>query len=409
MIDGFAPQAHSESLPYYQWKSTDNQIEKIVATDTDDSIFNELKKQLNTLILYTFVKRERAATFNSLKSSSDGISIVLQVDFSENATIVAQKEVQSAHWHHPEATLFTAHAWINNDNNFSMVIISDDLNHTKYCILVYMQCIFRSLRAKFPSIQAINIFSDGPSSQLKQRFFFSNLHHWEQDHVITIRWNFFATSHGKGVVDGIGGMVKRTVWRHIRSERSHVTTPHDYAALAKQLCSNVQIEFVAKSEIDQQFAFVDAKWEGVIAVPQTHRVHCIQTSGADQVKVADTSNEIDKCFRICRICKTIITPPTQSATGEDSPLDDDIQPCQLPPNLTIGLWVIIKYADEEYPEEETSIEDSDIEVSVMHKSVNAWKWSRPEHQIFYPTTQIVRGIDPPTVACNRGQFAFENI
>ena len=141
--------------------------------------------------------------------------------------------------------------------------------------------------------------------------------------------------------------MKRIVWRHIQSERSHVTTPHDYAALAKQLCSNVQIEFVAKSEIDQHFAFLDAKWEGVMAVPQTHRVHCIQASGADQVKVADTSNEIDKCFRICRIRKTIITPPTQSATGEDSPLDDDIQPCQLPPNLTIGLWVIVKYADEE--------------------------------------------------------------
>ena len=79
--------------------------------------------------VHTFVKRERAATFNSLKSSSDGISIVLQVDFSENAMIVAQKEVQSAHWHHPQATLFSAHAWINNDNNFIMVIISDDLNH----------------------------------------------------------------------------------------------------------------------------------------------------------------------------------------------------------------------------------------------------------------------------------------
>ena len=59
-----------------------------------------------------------------------------------------------------------------------------------------------------------------------------------------------------------------------------------------------------------------------MAVPQTHTVHCIIASGADQVKVADTSNEIDKCFRICRIRKTIITPPTQSATGEDSPLEN---------------------------------------------------------------------------------------
>ena len=82
MIDGFSPQAHSESLRYYQWKSTDNRIEKIVAIDTVDIIFNELKKQLNTFLLHTFVKRERAATFNSLKSSSDGISIVLQVERS---------------------------------------------------------------------------------------------------------------------------------------------------------------------------------------------------------------------------------------------------------------------------------------------------------------------------------------
>ena len=59
--------------------------------------------------------------------------------------------------------------------------------------------------------------------------------------------------------------------------------------------------------------------------------------------------------------------------------------------------------------EVTSIEDSDIKVSVMHKNVNAWKWSRPEDEMLYPATQIVRVIDPPTVAGNRGQFVFENI
>ena len=52
----------------------------------------------------------------------------------------------------------------------------------------------------------------------------------------------------------------------VREKSCHHFT--DYAALAKQLCSNVQIEFVAKSEIDQQLAFVDAKWEGVMAVPK---------------------------------------------------------------------------------------------------------------------------------------------
>ena len=92
--------------------------------------------------------------------------------------------------------------------------------------------------------------------------------------------------------------MKRAVWRNIRSERSHVTTPQEYSALAKQLCSNFQVEFIAKSVIDQQSSFLDAIWEGVMAVPKTHRVHCIQASGADEVKVADTSNEIEKRFRL---------------------------------------------------------------------------------------------------------------
>ena len=131
LINEFAPQSSSVILQYYQWKSTDSRIEKVVMTDTVDAIFNELKKQLNTFLLHTFVKRNQAASFDSLKKSCDGKSIVLQVDFSENATIAAQKEVQAAHWHHAQATIFTTHAWINNATNFSMVVISDDFNHNK--------------------------------------------------------------------------------------------------------------------------------------------------------------------------------------------------------------------------------------------------------------------------------------
>ena len=88
-----------------------------------------------------------------------------------------------------------------------------------------------------------------------------------------------------------------------------------------------------------------------MAVPQTHRVHCIQASGADEVKVADTSNEIEKCFRVCRIRNTNVTPQTNSTTEQDSPIEVDAYP-QLPVlNLTIGLWVIVKYEGEEFPEE----------------------------------------------------------
>ena len=137
-----------------------------------------------------------------------------------------------------------------------------------------------------------------------------------------------------------------------------------------------------------------------MAVPQTHRVHCIQASGADEVKVADTSNEIEKSFQVCRICNTDVTPPTNQQLNRILRIEDDVQP-QLPAlNLTIGLWVIVKYEGEEFPGEVTCIEDSDVEVNVMHKSANSWKWPRPEDKIFYSRNKIVRVINPPSVAGN---------
>ena len=39
LIDEFAPQSSSVTLQYYQWKSTDSRIEKVVMTDTVDAIF----------------------------------------------------------------------------------------------------------------------------------------------------------------------------------------------------------------------------------------------------------------------------------------------------------------------------------------------------------------------------------
>ena len=252
-------------------------MEKVDITGTVEECFLELKVQVCPFLLHTYVKRKQSASFKSLVKECDGSSVVLQVDFSENATIASQREIQSAHWNHGQATLFTAHAWIKHDGSdtCSMVIVSDDLNHTKHSVYVFMQRILTHLKASYPGIETIDIFSDGPTSQFKQRFLFSNLHGWEMEHDLKIRWNFFATSHGKGMVDGIGGTLKRAVWRHVKAERAHVMNPSQHADLGKQLCPNIRIEFVSKEDIAQYTSFLDEKWENTKAVPGTHQVHCV--------------------------------------------------------------------------------------------------------------------------------------
>ena len=41
----------------------------------------------------------------------------------------------------------------------------------------------------------------------------------EKIQASNIRWNFFATSHGKGAVDGVGGVLKRRAWNKVKARQ----------------------------------------------------------------------------------------------------------------------------------------------------------------------------------------------
>ena len=70
-----------------------------------------------------------------------------------------------------------------------------------------MSDLFWKLSEKYTFIRTINVFNEEVASQFKQQYLFSNLHGWEKKFSIGLTWNFFATSHEKGAVDGIGGTV----------------------------------------------------------------------------------------------------------------------------------------------------------------------------------------------------------
>ena len=137
VINKYDPANRSHPVRYQQRQSVDNRVEKVDKMGTVGDCFDELKTQVGPFLLHTHVKRKQAASFKSLVEGCDGKSVV-------HATIASQREVQSVHWNHGQATLFTAHAWIKAGSGDtepaegrSMVIVSDELNHTQYSICVY--------------------------------------------------------------------------------------------------------------------------------------------------------------------------------------------------------------------------------------------------------------------------------
>lgn len=58
---------------------------------------------------------------------------------------------------------------------------------------------------KHPAMKEIHIFSDGAASQFKNKFIwcFMSTTFKELFPALRVQWHFFATSHGKGAVDGV--------------------------------------------------------------------------------------------------------------------------------------------------------------------------------------------------------------
>lgn len=155
--------------------------------------------------------------------------------------------MQSAHWNQRQLTLFTT-AFYFNDDFQSKVFVSDFMNHTKDSIVPFL---YKLLTGFSRSMKVLRIWSDGPSSQFKNKFIATAIVMFEKLFNIKIYWNYFATSHGKGCIDGIGATTKMIVKKHIRSRDCVVNNSTDFVKAFNMTTSKIAIEEVSKRDIDE--------------------------------------------------------------------------------------------------------------------------------------------------------------
>lgn len=78
------------------------------------------------------------------------------------------------------------------------------------------------------------IWTDGPASQFKNKYVVTAMK--ELSHIchdMKRIQNFFATSHKKGSVDGVGGTLKRIAVNEIRSRQSIINGMTDFVAAVR--------------------------------------------------------------------------------------------------------------------------------------------------------------------------------
>lgn len=233
------------------WKKGDasKRMERHKESGTLSGLASTIATISPQFLRHSFVKRQQSEQFNKVdRQRASNVQFadegLIQIDFAENFVCEAQDEIQSAHWNQRQISLFTS-AMYHNDIFQPKVFLSDNITHTKETIIPYMY----KLLADMPkTLKTLFVWSDGPSSRFKNKFMASMITHSEAEFNIKIYWNFFATAHGKGCVDGIGATAKTMVRKEILSRTHIVNGAADFVAAFHQTPSNIAIEEVTEAD-----------------------------------------------------------------------------------------------------------------------------------------------------------------
>jgi hypothetical protein len=92
------------------------------------------------------------------------------------------------------------------------------------------------------------------------------------DFGINAEWHFFATSHGKGPCDGVGGTMKRLA-AHSSFQHHQILTPVQFCSWAKEPLPSIHVQYICNSEVEQTRHHVKFRFDNTRTVVGTHQYH----------------------------------------------------------------------------------------------------------------------------------------
>ncbi|CAM4834494.1 unnamed protein product [Rotaria magnacalcarata] len=219
-----------KEIKWYQWILNEGFAKKQEFNDTIQQCLADLQEKIKPFLWHVFIKRQQTSYFEQMKSSTNDMK----------------------------------------HQGFSFVYVLDNCTHDKYCISTILDQLFDEIKKKFKNLQNLYVFSDGAAQQFKQRFLFRNLCRLADLFQIELSWHYFATSHGKGVVDGLGATVKRLVYSAILPGQ-HCNSAADFVVIAKSKTNAIEISEIKQHFIDDSMAKMEPIFKSVKPIPETKK------------------------------------------------------------------------------------------------------------------------------------------
>ena len=277
-----------------------------------------------------------------------------------------------------------------------MVLISDNNVHDKTTVVPYSFYVFNYIKENFEGVRVVEVWTDGPTSQFKNKFIFGYIGKTLPDHFnFHLTWNFSATSHGKGAVDGIGGTVKRLATSAVVTRQAIIKDANSLIQAVNHK-TKIMLALMSEDYITQTLKNLkmELMWETVRQLPGTMHINCIKPAGkAGNVQASYYKDDKDS-----------FNHPLQESSNEEPSFQTAAK------EYSVGQYVIVKYNGNYYPGEILSVASSTARVRTMENSgPKFWKWPSHDDILDYFFADIVKSIDPPTIVSNRGTFTVPEL
>lgn len=218
-----------KEIKFYKWQTiTENKEIKGEVRPikrTTKSILSQDAENVATMLKETLVEYKKHVFHwyhqgKSLKTLKEGLKekeMLFQVDFSQNYIAKFSTEVQSVHFgaSQKQISLHTGARYTKEGDEVicsTFCTASDNLDHHAHGIWSHMKDILDHAHNQFPNTERVHFFTDSPSSQYRNTtnvFLMTLLLPKHFKNIKSFSWNFTEAGHGKGVMDGVGGSIKR--------------------------------------------------------------------------------------------------------------------------------------------------------------------------------------------------------
>jgi hypothetical protein len=155
------------------------------------------------------------------------------------------------------------------------------------------------LTVKFKKLpKKIFYFSDGSAALYKnKKKKFLNLCFHEEDFKVKGEWHFFATAHGKGPCDGVGGSVKRLA-AHASLQRPYekqIQTPLQLFEWAVENITNVDFAYSTQEDYVESECFLKNRFDQALAIKGTHQYHAFIPKTTSKILIKNFSMDSKAC------------------------------------------------------------------------------------------------------------------